>query len=92
MLFYYFNVGLTYFAIGFACAVFYTFVLRKPLLGRFWGAIIVGLVGSFLGGLIDQLFAKFIAFLTDFNSVNIIASLITAAILLSIFSRVSAPK
>ena len=44
MLFYYFNVGLTYFAIGFATAVFYAFILRKPLLGKFWGALIVGLM------------------------------------------------
>ena len=43
MLFYYFNVGLTYFAIGFACAVFYALILRKPFLGRFWGAVVVGL-------------------------------------------------
>ena len=92
MLFYYFNVGLTYFAIGFATAVFYAFILRKPLLGKFWGALIVGLVGSFLGGLIDFLFADIIAYLSDFNSVNVIASVITAVVLVSIFSRVSAQK
>ena len=92
MLFYYFNVGLTYFAIGFACALFYALILRKPFLGRFWGALIVGLVGSFLGGLIDQLGAHIIEWLSDFNSVNVIASVITAAVLLSIFSRVSSPR
>ena len=92
MLFYYFNVGLTYFTIGFAIAVFYAFILRKPLLGKFWGALIVGLIGSFLGGLIDFLFADIIEYLSDFNSVNVIASLFTAVILVSIFSRVSAQK
>ncbi len=92
MLFYYFNVGLTYFAIGFATAVFYVFILRKPLLGKFWGALIVGLIGSFLGGLIDFLFADIIEYLSDFNSVNVIASLITAVVLISIFSRVSSQK
>ena len=92
MLFYYFNVGLTYFVIGFAAAVFYAFILRKPLLGKFWGALIVGLVGSFLGGLVDFLFADIIAYLSDFNSVNVIASVITAVVLVSIFSRVSAQK
>jgi uncharacterized membrane protein YeaQ/YmgE (transglycosylase-associated protein family) len=92
MLFYYFNVGLTYVAIGLACAVFYVFILRKPVLGRFWGALIVGLVGSFLGGLIDQLFANVIAFLADFNSVNVFASLITSLVLIIIFSKVSSPK
>lgn len=55
MLFYYFNVGLTYVAIGLACAVFYVFILRKTVLGRFWGALIVGLVGSFLGGILRKL-------------------------------------
>jgi uncharacterized membrane protein YeaQ/YmgE (transglycosylase-associated protein family) len=92
MLFYYFNVGLTYVAIGLACAVFYVFILRKPVLGRFWGALIVGLVGSFLGGLIDQLFANVIKFLADFNSVNVFASVITALVLIIIFSKVSSPK
>lgn len=92
MLFYYFNVGLTYFAVGFATAVFYAFILRKPVLGRFWGALIVGLIGSFLGGLIDQLFANIIAFLSDFNSVNVFSSLITSLVLIMIFSRVSSPK
>jgi uncharacterized membrane protein YeaQ/YmgE (transglycosylase-associated protein family) len=52
----------------------------------------VGLVGSFLGGLIDQLFAHVIAWLADFNSVNVFASLFTALVLISIFSRVSSPK
>jgi len=92
MLFYYFNVGLTYFVIGFATAVFYAIILRKPLLGKFWGALIVGLIGSFLGGLIDFLFADIIEYLSDFNSVNVIASLITAVVLISIFSRVSSQK
>ena len=92
MLFYYFNVGLTYFAVGFATAVFYAFILRKPVLGRFWGALIVGLIGSFLGGLIDQLFANIIAFLSDFNSVNVFSSLITSLVLIMIFSKVSSPK
>jgi uncharacterized membrane protein YeaQ/YmgE (transglycosylase-associated protein family) len=92
MLFYYFNVGLTYVAIGLACAVFYVFILRKPVLGRFWGALIVGLVGSFLGGLIDQLFSRVIAFLADFNSVNVFAAVITSLVLIIIFSKVSSPK
>ncbi len=89
---YYFTVGLTYVVIGLACAIYYVFILRKPVLGRFWGALIVGLVGSFLGGLIDQLFANVIAWLADFNSVNVFASLFTALVLITIFSRVSSPK
>ena len=89
---YYFTVGLTYVVIGLACAIYYVFILRKPVLGRFWGALIVGLVGSFLGGLIDQLFTGVIAALADFNSVNVFASLFTALVLIMIFSKVSSPK
>jgi len=92
MLFYYFNVGLTYAVIGLACAVFYVFILRKSVLGRFWGALVVGLVGSFLGGLIDQLFSNIIAYLSDFNSVNVFSSLITSLLLIMVFSKVSSPK
>ena len=92
MLFYYINVGLTYFTIGFACAMFFTFIVKKPLLGRFWGALIVGLIGSFLGGLIDHIFADFIAYFTDFNSVNIFTATITAMIMIWFLSKVSASK
>ena len=92
MLFYFINVGLTYFTIGFACAVFFTFIIKKPLLGRFWGALIVGLIGSFLGGLIDQLFADVITYLTDFNSVNVFAASLTALFMIWVLSKVSSPK
>ena len=92
MLFYYFNVGLTYFTIGFACAMLFTFILKKPLLGRFWGALIVGMIGSFLGGLIDQVFKDIIAYLADFNTVNIFAALITSMFMIWVLSKVSSPK
>ena len=35
---YYFTVGLTYVVIGLACAIDFVFILRKHVLGRFWGA------------------------------------------------------
>ncbi len=87
MFVYYFNVFLTYFIIGFAAAVYFYFILKKPILGKFFGALIIGLVGSFLGGLIDWMFSDIIRKLSDFNSVNLFASLITAFILIGIFSR-----
>ena len=92
MIFYFINVGLTYLTIGMACAVYFAFILRKPMLGRFWGALIVGLIGSFLGGLIDQLFPEIIAQLSDFKSVNIFAAVITSLLLIWILSKVSASK
>lgn len=92
MFFYYFNVGLTYVVIGFACAIFFALILKMPMLGRFWGALIVGVIGAFLGGLIDQVFADVIVFLTDFNSVNVIAAFIASMLMIWILGKVTEPK
>ncbi len=92
MWFYYFNVGLTYLTIGVAAAVFYYFIIRKPMLGKFWGALIVGLVGSFVGGLIDQLFQGVIKYLSDFNSVNVFAALGTSLFMIWLLSKASYPR
>ena len=86
---YYLNVGLTYFTIAFAAAVFYYFVLRKPALGKFWGALVVAIIGSFLGGLADYLFRDVIALLSDFNSVNIFSALAVSLLFVWILTKVS---
>lgn len=90
--FQFFNIGLTYVTIGLASAVFFFFVVKKPLLGKFWGAIIVGLVGSFLGGLVDNIFANVIQYLADFNSVNVFAALSTSLLMIWLLSKASYPK
>jgi hypothetical protein len=92
MWFFYFNVGLTYVTIGVAAAVFYFFILKKPMLGKFWGALVVGLIGSFVGGLIDQLFQNVIKYLADFNSVNVFAALATALFMIWLLSKASYPR
>ncbi len=87
---YFLTVGLTYAVIGFAVSIVYVYIFRRRFLGRFWGALIVGLVGSFLGGVIDYLFDDIIEALANFNNaVNIFPALITAVILVSIFARIS---
>lgn len=90
--FQYLNVGLIYIAMGLACALYFAFVLRRPLLGRLWGAIIVGVIGSFLGGVVDQLFSRLIARLTDFQSVNLVAAFLGAMLLIWTLSKVSSPR
>ena len=90
--FQYVNVGLIYITVGLACALYYTFVLRKPLLGKVWGAVIVGVVGSFLGGLTDQLLPGVIARLTDFRSVNLIAAFLGSMLLIWLLSKVTSSK
>lgn len=87
---YFLTVGLTYAVIGFAVSVVYVYLFRRRFLGRFWGALIVGLVGSFLGGVIDFLLDDIIRTLANFaGAVNVFPALITAVILVSVFARVS---
>ena len=87
---YYFNIGLIYFLIGFALALYYFFILRKQLLGGFWGALLVAVVGAFLGGIVEYFFSDIIAKLSNIlNAVNIFPPVITALLLLWIFSKVN---
>jgi hypothetical protein len=92
MWFFYFNVGLTYLTIGVASAVFFFFILKKPILGKFWGALVVGLVGSFVGGLLNQLLTGVIKYLSDFNTVNVFAALGTSLFMIWLLSKASYPR
>jgi uncharacterized membrane protein YeaQ/YmgE (transglycosylase-associated protein family) len=90
---YFFNIGLTYLIIGFAVSLFFYFILRKPVFGRFWGTLIIALVGAFLGGMIEYFFADFLERLANLNnSVNIFPPIITSFILIWLFSLVSDKK
>ncbi len=92
MFLYYLNIFLTYSFVGLLVAVYFYYVLKKPLLGNFIGALFVGLIGSFLGGVIDNVFSGIIRYLSDFNSVNVFASLITSLLLVWVFSKVTPRK
>jgi uncharacterized membrane protein YeaQ/YmgE (transglycosylase-associated protein family) len=90
---YYFIIGLTYLLIGLGSAILFYYVFRKHFLGNFWGALIVGLIGSFLGGIIDLFFDDVIEALSNINdSVNMFPPVITAILLLVIFSKISGGK
>ena len=79
-----------YFLIGFALALYFVFVLRKKMLGKFWGALVVSVVGAFLGGIVEFFFSDIIATLSNLlNSVNIFPPIIAALLLLWIFSKVN---
>ncbi|MBN1799033.1 MAG: GlsB/YeaQ/YmgE family stress response membrane protein [Spirochaetales bacterium] len=86
------NIFLTYVIVGLAAAIYFYFILKKYLIGKFWGALVVGFVGSFLGGVINHFFGTYLAELSRYNDVNIFASLIAALILLWVFSKVSSHK
>lgn len=87
---FYLTIGLTYLVIGFAMTILFFYILRKPFIGRFWGALIVALVGSFLGGIINYFFEDIIRILANLNnSVNVFPPLIVSYILIRIYSRIS---
>ncbi len=90
---YYFNIGLTYFLIGFTVALFFYFILKKPIFGKFWGTLVIALVGAYLGGIIEHYFDDIIEQLTNLNnSVNIFPPIITAFVIIWLFSLVSDKK
>ena len=70
----YLNVALTYVAVALGCAILMFYVVRREMPGRFWGALVVGLVGAVLGGIADQLLAGVFERLTDVNTVNLYAA------------------
>jgi len=75
-----------YALVGFLCAVFVYFILNRKILGRFWAAIVMGIIGSILGGfLLDDIFKK----LTDIYNVNILAALFLSFILIWLYSIVA---
>jgi uncharacterized membrane protein YeaQ/YmgE (transglycosylase-associated protein family) len=87
---YYLTIGLAYLVVGFGVALFFYFVLRKSFLGNFWGALLIGLIGAFAGGLVDFLFSDIIGTLANLNnSVNIFPPVITAFILVWLFSLIT---
>jgi hypothetical protein len=85
---FYFNIALTYLVIAFGVALFYYYILRKNVPGRFTGALIVCLIGAFLGGVIEYFLGGVLGSLSNlFDSVNIFPPLIASFILVSLFSK-----
>ena len=92
MKWFYLNVLLTYLTIGFASAIFIYFILKRRVIGNFWGALVVGFIGSFLGGVIYQVLPDFFKLLADFNDVNVFSALAFSLFLIWLFSKLSSSK
>jgi len=87
---FYLNIGIIYFIIGFTAALIYYFIFRRKTIGKFWGALLVGVIGSFLGAVIEFLFKDVIEFLANISdSVNIFPPIIVAFFALWVFWTVS---
>jgi uncharacterized membrane protein YeaQ/YmgE (transglycosylase-associated protein family) len=75
-----------YVGVGFLSAIFVYFILKKPILGQFWTALILGIIGSVLGGfLLDDVFKK----LTDVFNINILSSVFFSCVLILVYSLVT---
>ena len=83
----YLNVALTYAAVALGCAILAFYVARREITGRFWGALIVGLVGAVLGGIADQLLGGVFERLTDVNTVNLYAAAGASLLCIWLLSR-----
>lgn len=83
----YLNVALTYVAVALGCAILTFYVARREMPGRFWGALVVGLVGAVLGGIADQLLAGVFERLTDVNTVNLYAAACASLLCIWLLSR-----
>ena len=92
MKWFYLNVALTYLTVGFASAIFIYFILKRQVIGKFWGALVIGFIGSFLGGVIYDTFPEIFRRLADFNDVNIFAAAAFSLLLIWVFSKLSSSK
>ena len=86
----YLAIGLSYIVTGFAVAMLFVYVFRRRFSGNFWVTAFVAVSGAFIGGVVDFLFDDIIALLTSINGVfNIFPPVITASILLMVFTALS---
>ena len=75
-----------YVGIGFISAIFVFFILKKPVLGNFLVAFILGIIGSVLGGfLLDDIFKR----LTDVYNINVLASVFFGCVIILLYSLVT---
>ena len=75
-----------YVFIGFLSAIFIYFILKKPVLGKFWAAFILGIIGAVLGGfLLDDIFRR----LTDIYNINVLSSVFLSCLLILFYSLVT---
>jgi uncharacterized membrane protein YeaQ/YmgE (transglycosylase-associated protein family) len=74
--------------VGALAGLYYVKVIKKPVFGHLWGAIIVGVIGSVLGGYFLDFIIKFMVNNTLF-SVDFVATFFGAFLLIWIFSKLA---
>lgn len=73
-------------AVGLLASIFIYFILRRSVLGKFWAALIIGIIGSVIGAfLLDDIFKK----LTDVYNINLLAAAFFSCLLIWFYSMVA---
>lgn len=76
--------------VGALAGIFYIKIMKKPMFGQFWGAVVFGIVGGILGGYFLGSLTEITQFLVkNFLSVDFIATLFGAFALLWLFSKIA---
>lgn len=71
--------------VGALAGFLYLKLLKKPVFGNLWGALIVGVIGGVLGGFFLNGITQFL--ILNPLTVNFIATLLGAYVLLWVFSK-----
>ena len=82
--------GFTLIGVGLFAALYTYFILKKHVLGKFWGVFLIGVVGATLGQIFDLLhiFSIFER-IKEYTSANIILTLFFAFLFIWLYSLVS---
>ena len=76
--------------VGALTGLFYLKLLKKPVIGNLWGALIIGVIGGVLGGFFFGTLTKITYFLTtNVLSVDFIATLAGSFLLLWFASKLA---
>jgi hypothetical protein len=86
---YYVIIGLTYFVVGLAVSILFYYVLKRPFLGRFWGALAVGLIGSYMGGTLDFVLLDFDVVPAIAGTVDVVPPALVSVASVWVFSLIS---
>ncbi len=75
--------------VGALAGIYYIKVMKKPIFGNFWGAVIFGVIGGILGGFFLGLTNITKLLSNNTLSVDFIATLFGAFALLWLFSKIA---
>lgn len=73
--------------VGILAGIYFIRIIKRPVFGHLWGAIVFGIIGSVLGGFFLDSVIVFLV--NNFLTVNFVASLTGAFFLIWIISKIT---